>query len=291
MTSPVPADIAERPRAATRYLSRGRPPWRITVAFQGGLGLRQAHGDDRIVGSRPAEEGLPGVRPTWGVSLVLSGRVLVVDRRSRSSAEMQAGGWFRFARQPTSELSLHPGPGFTEMSLSVDVALGDMIDQLGLWPQPWQLQAEPDPGLVAVGWDLHRAILDPVVADGSLIRRLIQLLDLVRSSPGAGDGAGDGFRDRACRLLAAHLQPAYALSQAAAALGMSEQAFRKRFAREVGLPPGRWQQLRRLERATGLLATMPVGDVASDLGYSDAATFSRQFRQATGNRPGDLRRR
>lgn len=291
MDSPVPADIAERPRAATRYLARGRPPWRITALFQGRVPLRRAHGEDRIVGDRPAAEEPAGQRRIWAVSVVLAGSVAVTDTVARTTAELRPGGWFRFAGRPTGELVLHPGPGFAEMSVSVDAGLGDLLDRLGLWPQPWQAQGEPEPAVIAAGWELHQALLDPVVADASLVRRLAHLLDLVGQAPGADGDAGDGFRARACRLLAAHPQPAYAVAQAARALGLSEQAFRKRFAREVGLPPGRWQQLRRLERAAGLLITLPVGEVAHRLGYGDVGTFSRQFRQATGVSPRSLRRR
>lgn len=290
MASPVPDDIAARPRAATRYLSRGRPPWRITVAFQGGLGLRRARGEDRILGTRPDTDGPPGVRSVWGVSMLLAGSGSVTDTVTRETVDLRAGGWFHFAGRPISEIVLHPGPGFVEMSLSTDLDLGGMLDRLGLWPRRWQSPAAPDPGIVNVSWELHRALLDPVVADSSLIRRVVHLLDLVRHAGGA-DEASDGFRDRACRLLAAHPQPAYALAQAARELGLSEQAFRKRFVREVGLPPGRWQQLRRMERASGMLVTMPVGTVAQQLGYADAATFSRQFHQATGVSPRTLRRK
>jgi AraC-like DNA-binding protein len=40
-----------------------------------------------------------------------------------------------------------------------------------------------------------------------------------------------------------------------------------------------------------MLVTLPVGEVAVQLGYGDAATFSRQFRQATGVSPKTLRQR
>jgi len=165
MASPVPDDISERPRAATRYLSRGKPPWRITVLFQGALRLGRALGEDRIVGTRPVTEAPPTLRPIWAVSVVLAGSVAVTDQVAKETVELRPGGWFRFAGRPTGELILHPGAGFVEMSVSMDHELGGLLDHLGLWPQAWQAPAEPDPAIVAAGWELHRALPDPVVAD------------------------------------------------------------------------------------------------------------------------------
>ncbi|MCK6488186.1 MAG: helix-turn-helix domain-containing protein, partial [Planctomycetes bacterium] len=132
------------------------------------------------------------------------------------------------------------------------------------------------------------------VTPGRLVQRfgskralLVALSERVRLAAAAG--ADSSFRERACRLLAAHPEPGFALAAAARELGLSEQQFRKRFAREVGMPPGRWHQRRRIERATQLLTSMPVAEVARQLGYSDRTAFSRQFRQATGMPPRSLR--
>jgi AraC-like DNA-binding protein len=288
MDGPIPADVSSRPRAATRYLDLGRDGsrWRITVVFQGAYGLRRLRGQDEILGERPPLEPQPGQQPVWGLSVVLSGSAVFADRAGGSVA-LSAGGWYRFAGRSPSEVRVSPAPGFAEMAVSTDCELGDRLAGLGLWPEQAHAQAAPDPAVLAAGWELYRALRDPVVIDHGLIRRLVALSERVRLATAVG--ADSSFRERACRLLAAHPEPGFALAAAARELGLPEQLFRKRFAREVGMPPGRWHQRRRIERATQLLASMPVAEVARQLGYSDRTAFSRQFRQATGRPPRSLR--
>lgn len=283
----IPDGIAERPRAATRYMARGSPPWRITVVLQGARGLDQVRGDDRIAGPRSPSPAGMATGPIWGVSIVLAGSLLVVDPLRGAEIALRAGGWFLFAGRPTAEVRMQPGPGFLEMAISCDAGLGGIVDALGLWPQEWAAQADADAGVVHAGLELHRALLDPAVPDAGLLRRLVCLLDLVRGSGGDGNGS---FAGRACSILAHNTQPGFAIADAARAMGIAEQVFRKRFTREVGVAPGRWQQQRRMERASGLLAVLPVSTVAARLGYGNVASFSRQFRKVTGVTPQMMRR-
>lgn len=286
MDGPIPADVASRPRAATRYIGREGRRWRITVVFQGSYGLRRLRGEDEILGDRPAREAQPGSQPVWGLSVVLAGSAVFADRAG-GAVTLGSGGWYRFAGVPPSEVRLSPAPGFAEMAVSTDLDLGGRLADLGLWPELPHAQAAPDPAVLAAGWELYRALRDPVVPEHGLMRRLVALSERVRLAAAAGGDSS--FRDRACRLLAAHPEPGFALAEAARGLGMSEQVFRKRFAREVGMPPGRWHQRRRIERAIHLLASQPVAEVARQLGYADRAAFSRQFRQATGVPPRSMR--
>lgn len=82
------------------------------------------------------------------------------------------------------------------------------------------------------------------------------------------------------------------LAAIAADFGLSEQVFRKRFAERVGIPPARWRQRRRIERAKHLLLTGddPLATIADRLGWCDQFFFARQFKQATGQAPGAFRR-
>jgi AraC-like DNA-binding protein len=68
---------------------------------------------------------------------------------------------------------------------------------------------------------------------------------------------------------------------------LSAPQFTRRFRARTGSAPGRFVVLARVERARRLLAetTMTVAQIAADLGYTDPAHFSRQYRQHSGRPP------
>jgi AraC-like DNA-binding protein len=74
-------------------------------------------------------------------------------------------------------------------------------------------------------------------------------------------------------------------------LGCGYERFRKLFRDRVGVSPGEFRIRRRIERACSLLSggARSVKEVAYELGYPDAFTFSRQFRKVMGVPPSSLR--
>lgn len=81
--------------------------------------------------------------------------------------------------------------------------------------------------------------------------------------------------------------PSVALSELAALCRLSPHHLCRAFKAATGLPPHRWQVVRRIERARTLLTgtTLPVAEVASAVGYDDPAYFSRLFAKETGHSP------
>ncbi|MFW5845893.1 MAG: helix-turn-helix domain-containing protein [Planctomycetota bacterium] len=91
---------------------------------------------------------------------------------------------------------------------------------------------------------------------------------------------------RACALLEEELTTACALPEVAERLGVAYPRLRRHFQRLMACPPGTWRLRRRMERAQELLeAGSSVAAVAEAVGYSDAFTFSRQFRRHCGTSP------
>ncbi|TRC97902.1 helix-turn-helix domain-containing protein [Mesorhizobium sp. WSM4303] len=77
-----------------------------------------------------------------------------------------------------------------------------------------------------------------------------------------------------------------------AQLGLSPRTLARRFAEELHTTPGRWIQDRRLEAAKTLLESTRLGvaEVCYQVGYQDAASFSRLFNRTVGLPPGEYRR-
>jgi len=93
------------------------------------------------------------------------------------------------------------------------------------------------------------------------------------------------------RLLASDLGAKLDLASVAARCGLGYETFRRRFAREVGVSPGRYRDERRIEAAADLLAStrLPHRVIASTLGFADEYHFSKRFRALTGEPPRAVR--
>ncbi|MET7638266.1 helix-turn-helix domain-containing protein [Streptomyces sp. NPDC005438] len=82
------------------------------------------------------------------------------------------------------------------------------------------------------------------------------------------------------------------VARVARALGVSASTLHRRFVREVGVPPKRYQRLDRLHRATALLRRPPGGglaELAQLLGYHDQAHFCHDFEDLAGLSPSAYR--
>ena len=100
------------------------------------------------------------------------------------------------------------------------------------------------------------------------------------------------WAERACALLESRLRADVDLHEVAAAMGTGYESFRKRFARIVGQPPGRYHAARLVDRACQLMQTTELTDkqIADRLGFCDEFYFSRRFKQVTGQAPRRFRR-
>lgn len=79
----------------------------------------------------------------------------------------------------------------------------------------------------------------------------------------------------------------WSVAELAGRAGLSRAQFTRRFTAHTGLSPARFLIQARIDRATQLLTetNMSVSQVASTLGYTDIAYFSRQFTRQTGHSP------
>lgn len=92
--------------------------------------------------------------------------------------------------------------------------------------------------------------------------------------------------------LIANLDQDVSLGDLAGLLGLSAFHVCRAFRQSTGLPPHRWQQARRVERAADLLRStnLPLDAVAAAVGYGGTAQLSVPFRKAMGCTPGQYRR-
>jgi transcriptional regulator GlxA family with amidase domain len=85
----------------------------------------------------------------------------------------------------------------------------------------------------------------------------------------------------------------WSIPRLASVSGVSEAHFARSFKDAFGVPPHRYLLTRRIERAKALLrdTDLSITDIAFETGWSSLGTFGRQFRDITGESPGELRER
>jgi AraC family transcriptional regulator len=128
---------------------------------------------------------------------------------------------------------------------------------------------------------------------------VVLMHELVQNDQGVSDREGlerGGLAAWQRRLVAQHVEDHLAeglpVSRLAKLARLSRYHFSRSFRHSFGLSPHRYQLHRRAERAKTLLAnpTLSITDIALDLGFREASTFSTTFRRLVGRTPTDYRR-
>ena len=116
----------------------------------------------------------------------------------------------------------------------------------------------------------------------------------------AGAGATASYLLQVIRMVDQFMGPNIAspcaksmLIDVARAVAVSDRTLMRRFGAAIGQTPQAYFQAVRLEAARAVLeaSDMTMQSVATQVGYSDASSFSRLFKQGVGLSPGGYRRR
>lgn len=127
----------------------------------------------------------------------------------------------------------------------------------------------------------------------------INLLDLNETSPIAyasltrGNGVTDAVVLQAQQWAAQHYDADSPVTRMVALSGLPERTFKRRFSLATGMSPLEYVHRLRLEEAKQLIESgdEPIEAVAEQVGYQDAAFFSRLFRRHVALSPAQYRRR
>jgi AraC-like DNA-binding protein len=132
-------------------------------------------------------------------------------------------------------------------------------------------------------------------AKAQQVCRLLTLLtEVVLSRPAPPTApAPNPWLAQACSLLGGSLDSGLPLPDLVRPLGMPYETFRRRFTREMGVPPARFRAERTVEAACHLLqyTGLSGAKIAERLAFSDEYHFSRRFKQVRGETPAAFRRR
>lgn len=243
----------------------------------------------------------------------VSGSGSVITRRGDGIADRTVAArgtvWISPAEVQNGFIDISdPVPGILHVYLSrtrfSPAALGVDLDQSMIASLGYQ-QGFHDPLLAEIAYALaseleYQTSAGRLLADAlavSLAARLVQKhldapqLDVPRAA--LRKGLDQRRLSRVLDYIEANLEGDLAIEQLASIACLSQFHFARAFKAAVGSSPHRYISGKRLDRARTLLADgdRSLVDIALTLHFSCQANFTRAFRQATGQTPGQYRRR
>ncbi|MCC8943545.1 helix-turn-helix transcriptional regulator [Bradyrhizobium sp. Arg62] len=184
-------------------------------------------------------------------------------------------------------------------------ALNGMLEQLGA-RRIDELRAQtgvlsPDPTLAQLASALLPSLVRPQDASPIFVDHVLHAVaahlmskfaDVDRPAAALRGGLAPWQQKRATELLAENLDGSLSLADVAAECELSASHFSRAFVQSMGMPPHRWLQKQRIEKAKSLLAssTISLAEIARMAGFGDQSHFSRVFSQIMGTSPGTWRR-
>jgi sigma-54 dependent transcriptional regulator, acetoin dehydrogenase operon transcriptional activator AcoR len=172
----------------------------------------------------------------------------------------------------------------SELGLHAEKAAGPRVSALdlrehgsdGVSPLPEWLRAE---------W------MEPILAGEERIGTVVHLRDIARYAISRDDGLPRYKLRRVIEFVDANIGGPISLDDLARAADMSRYHFHRQFKKSLGMTPHDYILHNRIERAKSLLigSTLPLIDVARDVGFVDQSHFTSTFRRLTSMTPRHFR--
>lgn len=270
-------------RWAVHYAEFGKPGFcavtegRCRLAVEGEPVVMLEEGDFVLLPATPAftMSGLEAAKPVRidPTTMEAPGGEVRFGRQDGPAELRQFGGWFSFGIDDASLLvTLLP----RMIHIRGNARLTRLVQMVG-----------DEAGRNDVGRDL-------------VLERLIEimLIEALRAAPppearpGLLRGLADTRIAAALRSMHAEIQRGWTIPDLARVAGMSRSAFFDRFARLVGARPMEYLQVWRMAVAKALLRQggLSLDEVAQQVGYGSASTFSTAFCRSEGVPPGRFMR-
>lgn len=227
---------------------------------------------------------------SYALVVVVRGRGVYRDARGLSEPIAQGQAIVVFPELPHAYHAVG-APAWDEMYVAFSGPQFDLLRQAGVldWDYP-VLPELPAPGLERlVAFCRRPRAFTPQAAVSEVLEFAALLSELcaarVRTRPLT-------WAERAKSELEERLGSREAVREAAAAMDLSFEGFRKRFRREAGISPQRHVAEHRLLAARALLteSQIPLRTLAESLGFSDEYHLSKAFRARFGEPPGRYRK-
>jgi len=285
--TPIPQTLQQGRYVITRALGESRADGWISGLFHNHSGQKEQL---KTISERERPQRVETMRGFYGFSYCIEGSAAFSDSHQKVHP-LKAGTFFQFldAQPMEASLRLKPSPDFFECSVSLDRLTGTKLADLGLWESSTPvIHSICSDQIIKTYVKLINNLEDKTLSPGTLLRRTISLLEQLYSLQ-TGKSENTLQLEKACAILKQHMEPSFTMPEAAQAIGMGYEFFRKWFKQETGMAPAEYQLAERMNKARILLGSHTVKKTAELLGYTDPYIFSRQCKKVTGRTPKDFR--
>lgn len=169
------------------------------------------------------------------------------------------------------------------------------LEQAGLLRLTPPIQPMLNPGTI---WSLAEELASlthawPPEQQVDRVDRVCERMILEALAARPGVGSEENVIDKVVNQIRGFPQKPFDLKETARLHGMSEATFRRCWKAAVGESPRRFVEKLRMQEACRLLVetSLPINDVAHQLGFADELYFSRRFRSLMGLPPRSYRRK
>lgn len=205
------------------------------------------------------------------------------------------------------------GPGEAFLALP-DTPIYYRADEMDPWEYYWVGFSGPSAPLLlaqtpfdrhrpvlrpAAGEGLRQALLDIYKARGSDYPSAVRMAGylqatlglLMERGPQRGEAALAAYARQGADFLQQNYSQSIGVDEAAREAGVSRSYLYRAFQAEFACSPSAYLTRYRIQRAAQLLrhSTLPIGVVATSVGFQDPYYFSRAFRRETGRTPSQYR--
>lgn len=206
---------------------------------------------------------------------------------------MQAGDLVQRLPEQLHSTEIEPDGEWLELYISVGYPVYHYLKTLGIINSDKEVQAT-----LHTSDFVHDfvALLNTLkgAADDMLPYLLMRAQELMIRLHGSVHNTQRGHNDqiisKACQLIGGSNDIHYDIKEAAAAVNMGYENFRKLFKATTGVSPQRYHIEHLMKQAKMmLLSGLPIKHVAVSLGYGDIYSFTKQFTKSEGMPPGSYK--
>lgn len=229
--------------------------------------------------------------PDYALLLTLEGRGVV---NVNGKAQPLRQGVCLFLK-PTARIEAEQNPSYP---LFLFIARFEILDTSGQPLPPSQLAA-PENGILIQNTRHMESLADLIASrsnnhggEDPLTKDAINmLLRLLVEGATRNSGSFDSRAYEALRAIEADLARKWTISKLAKEAGLSPGAFARAFTRMMSEPPIHYVIRRRMEEAKRQIqqSSLPIEEIAINLGYNDFSFFRDLFRRRVGCAPEDFR--